>query len=105
MIGSMQHRITAQNPKRVSNGRGGWALDYAAGDSIEVWAAAELLSINQQLRYNSFEDVPNMRFEIRNNPFISGDTRLVFNGDPYKITQIAPVPDRPHFTEIRAREV
>lgn len=105
MIGDMKHRIVLQNPKRVSNGRGGWATDYEAGDKMEIWAAAETLTISQQLRYQSFEDVPSLRFVIRENPFVSGDTRITFNGDTYRITQMAPVPDRRDMTELRAREV
>ena len=103
MIGSMRHRIKVTNAKRVSNGRGGWTTDYAAGDSIMTWAAAELLTINEQLRYREHQQDANMRFIIRDNPFINTDSRIEFNEDTYEVTQIAPAAAR--FLEVRAREV
>lgn len=103
MIGSMKHRITLTRPKRIDNGRGGWKLDYETGDKMEVWAAAEILTIDQQLKYQEHQQGANIRFEVRENPFIETDTQIEFNGDKYAISQLAPT--RTRFMEIRAREV
>lgn len=103
MIGEMTHRITLERPRRISNGRGGWTIDYKAGDRMEVWAAAETLSIGQQLRYQEHQETATIRFVVRENPFIDTDTRILFNGAVFSITEMGPTEKR--FLEIRAREV
>lgn len=103
MLGEMRHRIILQRPQRISNGRGGWSINYEAGDQIEVWAAAEVLSINEQLRYQEHQETATMRFIVRATPFIASDTRILYNGNKYDIEQMAPTNVR--FLDIRAREV
>lgn len=103
MLGSMSHRIILQRPKRIANGRGGWTIDYEGGDRMEVWAAAETLSVSQQLRYQEHQETATIRFIVRENPFIDTDTHILFNGDTFKIEQLGPIEQR--FYDIRAREV
>lgn len=103
MLGELRHRIILQRPKRISNGRGGWSINYEAGDQIEVWAAADILTIDQQLRYQEHQEAANMQFTIRATAFIDTDTRIIYNGKNYNIEQMAPAHIR--FLEIRAREV
>lgn len=106
LTGSMRHRITLSNPKRISNGRGSYTMDYAAGDKMEVWAAAELLSISLQMQYNRPEDMATIRFIIRENPFVKREsTRIEHDGAVLLVTQVAPVRENPRFWEVRAREV
>lgn len=103
MIGAMRHRITLENPRRVDNGRGGYKVDYSSGDKMEVWAAASILSISQQLAYQQWDRAAEIRFIIRENPFLKTDTRIIFEKRIYEIVQFAPTAQR--FFEVRAREV
>lgn len=104
-VGDMRHRVIFVNPKKVANPRGGWSIDYTNGDKIETWAAASLLTINQQLRYQQADSVATMEFEIRKNPFVKKETRIFFEGVGYKIEQLGPNPQKPNRTIIRALEV
>lgn len=103
MIGDLQHRITLENPKRTDNGRGGWTISYTAGDRMNVWASASLLSVGRQLQYQEWERAAQMVFIIRENPFLNEDTQILFNGVRYEVLQFGPTATR--FIEIRAREV
>lgn len=104
-IGAMTHRITLENPKRIANPRGGWTFDYKTGDRMEVWAGAEILSIAQQQRYMQLESSASMQFLIRENPFVSEDTQIVFENKRFAIVQYAPLQSNKRFFDIRAREV
>lgn len=104
--GAMRYRIRLNNPKRTSNGRGGYTVDYNAGDFMEVWAAADLLSIEQQLRYRSPDETATIRFTVRENPFIAQNkTRIHHSGAVYQVLQVAPKKENNRFWEVRAREV
>lgn len=89
-LGAMRYRIDLINPKKKGNGRGGWLIDYESGDRLQTWAAAQLLSIGQQLRYNQNDAAASISFEIRENPFVSKETRILFEGRTYSITAIGP---------------
>ena len=104
MIGSLRYRITLINPKRVSNGRGGWTIDLEAGDRMEVWAAAAVTTIAQRIKYREIDEQTEIQFIIRENPFLNKDTRILFVGTVYRIVTYAPHPDSSHFTVIPARE-
>lgn len=104
-IGDMRERIILVNPKKIPNPRGGWSIDYTTGDRIETWAAATLLTVNQQLRYQQADSVATMEFEIRKNPFVKKETRIFFEGVGYQIEQFGPNPQKDTRTIIRAREV
>ena len=103
MIGGMRHRITLENPRRIDNGRGGYKVDYENGLKMEVWADASILNIRQQLAYQQWDRAAEIRFIIRENPFLKADTRIIFEGRLYEIVQFAPTATR--FLEVRAREV
>ena len=103
-VGEMKYRVTLLNPARKDNGRGGYDLNYENGPRMEVWAAAKLLTIEQQMRYRQTEETPTIRFKVRENPFIRvRETRFRFDGADFKILQAAPLGRA--FMEIRAREV
>lgn len=99
----MRYRITLNNPKRISNGRGGWRLDYETGDMMEVWAAAEITGIEAAARYAKIDQDIAILFRIRANPFVNKDTKIIFNADAFGIANFAPL-DNPNFWEIAARK-
>lgn len=102
MIGEMRYRIILNNPQRISNGRGGWRLDYETGDRMEVWAAATVTTIAAAARYARMDESIDMLFLVRANPFITKDTKILFNSDEFGIVNFAPT-ENPHFWEIAAR--
>lgn len=103
MIGEMKDRIILRNPKKTSNGRGGWSIDYLAGEFMTVWADANLLGIGDQIRYMQFDEEASMQFIIRENPFFNSSTRIEFDGKMYSVVNYAFINTR--FYDIRAREV
>lgn len=105
IIGDMKHRITLNNPIKKDNGRGGWLIDYKEGYRVNVWADATLLKVGQRLQYRQDDEAPELVFTIRENPFVGKDTRILFDGSTYKITDREPHKDNSRFMNLRAREV
>lgn len=105
MIGDMRHRITLMNPKKIPNGRGGWTNDYTTGDRMEIWAAAKYLSIRQRAAYMEWGERADIRFLIRENPFIGTDTQIAFDGATFLIVERLPDKKNPHLVGVMAREV
>lgn len=105
MIGKIRVRINLANPKRIANGRGGWTVDEVNATRVNIWAYYELLSVNQQLRYNSLDEAPEGQFTIRYNAALKRDTFIEYGGKKYRVLQYGPVKNNPGFMEIRTREV
>lgn len=105
ILGDMRHRITLNNPNKIDNGRGGWKIDYDSGLRQSIWAAVDVVKISQRLQYRQDDEAPQLVFTIRENPFVKKETRILFDGATYKITEQEPHKENPRFWNIRAREV
>lgn len=105
MIGSLKAFITLTTPQRVSNGRGGWKLDQTNADRVTIWADYDLLTLDEQIRYNEIDRVASGQFTIRFVPGITTDTFIEWDNMKFEVLQAGPHKDNPHFLVIQTREV
>lgn len=76
MIGN--HRLTLQAKKRVSDGEGGFVVDWK--NLRKVWATVKPINAYEKLKYGSKADEISHVVTMRYDPSIKSSNRFVFNG-------------------------
>lgn len=104
-IGQFDQRILIKECVKISNGRGGAAIEEKEVD--EVWGRVRQISVREQLRYGAHEKDINTIIEIRYHPLLQpGKDYVAYIGNrKFEITTPIDKTQGRRFYELPGKEV
>jgi len=72
-----KHRITIQHKTRVSDGEGGFIVDWV--DLKEIWATVKPLKSYEKMQYMKIGEEVSHKVSMRYDPSIKSNHRIEFN--------------------------
>src|SRR5688572_4333984 len=98
---AFKHRVTIQNPSRVSDGQGGFAETYPDGDSI--WCSIEPVKGWERMQAAQMQTPVTHKITVRYRTDITTASRLKFGSRIFWVREALNPGEANHFLELKAQ--
>ena len=103
MIGLLRHKIQFKKPKKISDGRGGYKIEYE--DLVKIWGAVHPLSASEIVKYKTVLPEVNCKIYVRYRSDINNETLGYRGNKKYQIYKPINPTEADRFMTILAKEV